>query len=159
MKDSNWLMFFYLRISSCVSLLLSLLLSLSFCLHPLCLSPRFVFVSFSQTRVSQEAAFFLVSYVDPCFLVLHRNKTEQFPLCVSMTFGCMCVLLVVCECDDTFICLPSFSITSIAFTLAVSAVGLQSLVGKCVCLCWTMSWTLTGHLTSTLGSDWTCHPA
>lgn len=28
-----------------------------------------------------------------------------------------------------------------------------------VCLCWTVSWTLTGHLTGAMGSDWTCHPA
>lgn len=79
-------------------------------------------------------------------------------------FFCVCYWLCVCVCVMplvcSFICSSSFSITSLAFTLAVNAVWLQSLVGKWkVCLCWTMSWTLTSHLTSTQGCDWTCYPA
>lgn len=75
--------------------------------------------------------------------------------CVYVFVCVMCVMPLV----RLYICPFSFSITSLAFTLAVGTVWLQSLVGKCVCLCWTMSGTLAGHLTSTLGSDWTCHPA
>lgn len=122
------------------------------------------FSSLSLSHGSEDATFFLVSYV-LCFLIPHRNDNGQFPLCLLpllffsvYVIGCVCVCVMPLVCS--FICSSSFSITSLAFTLAVNAVWLQSLVGKWkVCLCWTMSWTLTSHLTSTQGCDWTCYPA
>lgn len=102
-----------------------------------------------------------------CVSCSSTGRTLDNSLCVWFHDFFPCVLLCVCLClcvcvvplVHLYICPFSFSITSLAFTLAVGTVWLQSLVGKCVCLYWTISWTLAGHLTSALGSGWTRHPA
>lgn len=112
----------------CLSIYFSVLVFICFCLlFSVCLFVfiRSVFLSVLFLSVSREdAAFFSVSYVDPCFLHW-KNIRDNFLYVLIHDFFFLCVS------ERPFICSSSFSITTRCVYLGC---WLQSLVGKCVCV-------------------------